>query len=217
MSRISNSFIWRQQILENESLSSTTKLVAMILHFHMDNDSCECFPSEATIAKEASLTERCVVKHIKILKNTSQVRIRKEKGGQGWNRNVYRGLIKYSKEVEDEYKTEGNEFKGIKDVNEIHTNSSNNSSYNSIKISNEFNSFWDKYPEEKRYNKSQCLKLWNEKSLDLISKDIISGLISSLNCEQWKSGYIPSISKFIEEEQWQKVFKSTAKIKGRVL
>ena len=72
---MSNSFLWRKQILEDIDLRSTTKLVAMVLHYHMDNNSCECFPSEALIAKEASLTERCVVNHIKKLKAKSYIHV----------------------------------------------------------------------------------------------------------------------------------------------
>ena len=142
---MTKSFIWRKQVLEDQSLHSTTKLVAMMLHYHMDNNTCECFPSEALIAKEASLTERCVVNHIKRLKDKLYIHVRKEKGGQGWNKNCYRGVIRpeyHSESIkeEDEFETKGGEYKDQKVVNEIQSNSSINSSYNSIDISKDNNS-----------------------------------------------------------------------------
>ena len=220
----SKSFIWRKQIIEDISLHSTTKLVAMMLHYHMDNDTCECFPSEALIAKEASLTERCVVNHIKKLKQNLHLSIRKEKGGQGWNKNCYRGVIRpeyHSEPIkeEDEFETKGGEYKDQKVVNEIQSNSSINSSYNSIDISKDnnslveidtfFNQFWEMYPKENRYSETKCRELWRKNKLEEIGEKIIAGLKSAQLSKQWREGYIPSAYKFIDEEQWQKVYKMT--------
>ena len=209
---ISNSFLWRKQILEDVNLHSTTKLVAMMLHYHMDNNSCECFPSEALIAKEASLTERCVVNHIKKLKDKFYIHIRKEKGGQGWNRNCYQGIIRaeYNSESSQEvseFQTKGNEYEDKKLVNEVQSNSSYNSSYNSIELDNFFNQFWEMYPEENRYNKTKCHYLWKKNKLYEIGQQIIDGLKSAKSSKQWQEGYIPSAFKFIDDEQWQKVYK----------
>lgn len=229
----SKSFIWRKQIIEDISLHSTTKLVAMMLHYHMDNDTCECFPSEALIAKEASLTERCVVNHIKKLKQNLHLSIRKEKGGQGWNRNCYRGILRpeFNSAAPDkvsESETEGYEYKDQNVMNEIHSNSSINSSYNSIDISRDnislveidtfFNQYWEMYPEEKRYSETKCRELWRKNKLEQIGETIIAGLKSAKLSKQWSEGYIPSAFKFIDEEQWQRVYKMKLNdLRGRVM
>jgi len=209
---MTKSFIWRKQVLEDQSLHSTTKLVAMMLHYHMDNNTCECFPSEALIAKEASLTERCVVNHIKRLKDKLYIHVRKEKGGQGWNKNCYRGVIRpeyHSEPIkeEGEFETKGGEYKDQKVVNEIQSNSSINSSNNSIELDSFFNQFWEMYPEENRYSETKCLDLWRKNKLEEIGEKIIGVLKSAKLSKQWSEGYIPSAYKFIDEEQWQRKFK----------
>jgi len=219
---MSKSFLWRKQILEDVDLHSTTKLVAMMLHYHMDNNSCECFPSEALIAKEASLTERCVVNHIKKLKDKLYIHIRKEKGGQGWNKNCYKGIIRpeYHSEPlkeEGESETKGSEYEDQKDMNEIQSNSSINSSNNSIEIDSFFNQFWEMYPKENRYSESKCRDLWRRNKLEEIGEVIINGLKSAKLSQQWSDGYIPSAYKFIDEEQWQRVFKKHELLRGLVL
>ena len=208
---ISNSFLWRKQILEDVDLHSTTKLVAMMLHYHMDNNSCECFPSEALIAKEASLTERCVVNHIKRLKEKLYIYVRKEKGGQGWNKNCYRGIVRpecHSEPFheEGEFETKGSEYEDQKVVNEVQSNSSINSSNNSIELDSFFYQFWEMYPEANRYNKSNCLKIWRSKQLEEIGEKIVEGLKSAKLSKQWSDGFIPAILKFIDEEQWQRKY-----------
>lgn len=208
---MSNSFLWRKQILEDVDLHSTTKLVAMMLHYHMDNNSCECFPSEALIAKEASLTERCVVNHIKKLKEKLHIHIRKEKGGQGWNKNCYKGIIRHEyhseplKEV-GEFETRGSEYEDQKEMNEVQSNSPINSSNNSIELDSFFNQFWEMYPESRRYNKSNCLKLWRSKQLEEEGEKIIEALKTAKLSKQWSGGFIPAIMKFIDEEQWQRKY-----------
>ena len=219
---ISKSFLWRKQILEDVDLHSTTKLVAMMLHYHMDNNSCECFPSEALIAKEASLTERCVVNHIKKLKDKLYIHIRKEKGGQGWNKNCYKGIIRseyHSEPVKEvgEFETKGSECKDQKEVNEVHSNSSYNSSNNSIEIDSFFNQFWEMYPKENRYSESKCRDLWRKNKLEEIGEKIIDGLKSAKLSQQWSDGYIPSAYKFIDEEQWQRVFIKHNLLRGLVI
>lgn len=219
---ISKSFLWRKQILEDDDLHSTTKLVAMMLHYHMDNNSCECFPSEALIAKEASLTERCVVNHIKKLKEKLYIHVRKEKGGQGWNKNCYRGIIRpeYHSEPlkeESEPETKDSEYEDQKEVNEVQSNSSINSLNNSIEIDSFFNQFWEMYPKENRYGESKCRDLWRKNKLEGIGEKIIEGLKSAKLSQQWSDGYIPSAYKFIDEEQWQRVFKKHNLLRGLVL
>jgi hypothetical protein len=219
---MTKSFIWRKQVLEDQSLHSTTKLVAMMLHYHMDNHTCECFPSEATIAQEASLTERCVVNHIKKLSQKLYISIRKEKGGQGWNRNCYRGILhpEYHSESikeEGEFETIGGEYKDQKIVNEIQSNSSNNSPNNSTELDNFFNQFWEIYPELNRYNKSKCIQLWKSRNLENLGKTIVDVLKLAKKSESWTQGYIPSSFKFLDEEHWQRKYRLHSIYRGVIL
>jgi len=215
---MSKSFLWRKQILEDLDLRSTTKLVAMVLHYHMDNDSCECFPSEELIAKESGLSTRCVVTHIKKLKQNLYITIKKEKGGQGWNRNIYKAFLRpesaaLPNDAENEANAKGHANEGQKKVKEIHSNSSINSSYNSIRkdVNNKkeyvfFRQFWELYPQDKRYGKTKCQALWIKNNLEEIGQEIIDGLKSAINSQQWRDGFIPGTLKYLDEEQWQKKF-----------
>jgi uncharacterized secreted protein with C-terminal beta-propeller domain len=113
-------------------------------------------------------------------------------------------------------------------VNEIQSNSSINSSYNSIDISKDnnslveidtfFNQYWEMYPEEKRYSETKCRELWRKNKLEEIGETIIAGLKSAKLSKQWSEGYIPSAFKFIDEEQWQRVYKMKLNdLRGRVM
>jgi len=212
------SFRWRQQIVEDQTIASTTKLVAHTLHYHMDNNTGECFPSEELIAKESGLSIRCVVMHIKKLKQNFYITIKKEKGGQGWNRNMYKALLRpayaalsYDEESASDAKGHANE--GQKVVQEVHSNSSINSSYNSIREGindkNEFvyyHQFWELYPQDKRYGERKCKALWIKNNLEEIGQEIIDGLKTALSSKQWRDGFIPGPLKYLDEEQWQKKY-----------
>ena len=219
---VSFSFRWRQQIVEDQTIASTTKLVAHTLHYHMDNNTGECFPSEELIAKESGLSIRCVVMHIKKLKQNFYITIKKEKGGQGWNRNMYKALLRpayaalsYDEESASDAKGHANEGKKV--VQEMHSNSSINSSNNSIEIDSFFNQFWEMYPEKNRYGKTKCLNLWRQNKLEKIGQEIIDRLKSAKFCKQWRDGFIPSAYKFIDEEQWQKSYKDKPIYRGNTV
>ena len=219
---VSFSFRWRQQIVEDQTIASTTKLVAHTLHYHMDNNTGECFPSEELIAKESGLSIRCVVMHIKKLKQNFYITIKKEKGGQGWNRNMYKALLRpeYAALSIDEVSAsdaKGNANEGKKVVHEMHSNSSINSSNNSIEIDSFFNQFWEMYPEKNRYGKTKCLNLWRQNKLEKIGQEIIDRLKSAKFCKQWRDGFIPSAYKFIDEEQWQKSYKDKPIYRGNTV
>jgi hypothetical protein len=74
-------------------------------------------------------------------------------------------------------------------MNEVHTNSSFNSTYNSnnqsiennssVEIDTFFNQFWEMYPEEKRYSETKCRNLWRKNKLEEIGEKIIDGLRSA--------------------------------------
>jgi hypothetical protein len=64
MGKESYSFAWRKAVVKDPSLSSITKLVLHTLHYYMDNNTGECFPSRETIAEDASLNVRTITPHL---------------------------------------------------------------------------------------------------------------------------------------------------------
>lgn len=91
-------------------------------------------------------------------------------------------------------------------MNEVQSNSSINSSNNSIEIDSFFNQFWEMYPKENRYSETKCRDLWRKNKLEEIGEKIIEGLKLAKLSKQWSGGFMPAILKFIDEEQWQKKY-----------
>ena len=155
-----------------------------------------------------------MVAHIKKLRQKFYIHIRKEKGGQGWNRNCYRGILRpeyHSESIkeEGEFETKGSEYKDQKVVNEIQINSSLNSSFNSIKdvYKNQYlNKLWNEYPEYRRDNYEKCDFIWKQKQLNSLTEIVLKGFYKAKNSKQWDEGYIPNISKFIDEEHWKRQY-----------
>ena len=204
---MSYSFKWREQILKDKTLSSTTKHVAMMLHYHMDNKTGECFPSEKLIAEEASLSPRSVATHIKNLNDLQYISIEKKRGGQGWNRNCYKGLLRHEIDSEGSSSdSKGSANDDIKEVQEMHTNSTynsnNNSSNNSHKNLKYLDEFWNNYPDENKSNYELVKMYWLQYQLEEFGEEINNGL------NIWKKNnffsYFKSMSamQFLEEDKW---------------
>jgi hypothetical protein len=65
--KTSRLLVWRKAVAATSNLSSTQKLVALVLSLHMNGDGASCFPSQETIAAEASLGLRAVRDALKTL------------------------------------------------------------------------------------------------------------------------------------------------------
>jgi len=203
---MSYSFKWREQILKDKTLSSTTKHVAMMLHYHMDNKTGECFPSEQLIAEEASLSPRSVATHIKNLNDLKYISIEKKQGGQGWNRNCYKGLLRH--EIDDEGNAsgaKGNANNDIKEVQEMHTNSSynsnKNSTYNSNKNLKYLNEFWNQYPEELKSDFDLFRNCWIKNNCEDYGDLITFGLNHWID-NNWFKHQLLSPMDFLQYEKW---------------
>ncbi len=72
--RASPLLAWRKAVAAAEDLSSTQKLVALVLSLHMNGDGASCFPSQETIAAEASLGIRAVRDALKALDDGGFIR-----------------------------------------------------------------------------------------------------------------------------------------------
>jgi hypothetical protein len=93
MEKMPYGFWWRKKFLTDITLPYGAKLVGLVLNYHMDNDTCECFPSIETIAFEASLSPRAVKKHLKILVQADWIWIEKRPASNGYQRNYYTGVF----------------------------------------------------------------------------------------------------------------------------
>lgn len=82
-------FTWRSAIVDSD-LSSTSKLVALVLSLHMSERGESCFPSYPTLAKETGLTRRTVIVHVENLVRSGW--LEKTVGG-GRRSNVYRAVV----------------------------------------------------------------------------------------------------------------------------
>ena len=210
MGKESYSFAWRKAVVKDPSLSSITKLVLHTLHFYMDNNTGECFPSRETIADDASLNVRTITPHLtKAQKAGYLIKTKKSTKGK-YKRNAYIGIIPVKHIEESQYNTE--EFKSneeelqcIQKGNEIPTNSLYNSSINNsiYNSSEKFNLFWDLYPEGRKQSKKLCHKIWIKNNLDSISDVILNNIRLMKGSKKWTDGFAPSSNKYLEEERWE--------------
>ena len=210
MGKESYSFAWRKAVVKDSSLSSITKLVLHTLHFYMDNNTGECFPSRETIAEDSSLNVRTITPHLtKAQKAGYLIKTKKSTKGK-YKRNAYKGIIPVKLIEESQYNTE--EFKSneeelqcIQKGNEIPTNSLYNSSINNSKYNSfvKFNLFWDLYPEYRKQSKKMCNEIWIKNNLDAISDVILNNIRLMKTSKNWKDGFVPSSRKYLEEERWE--------------
>ena len=210
MGKESYSFAWRRAVVKDPSLSSITKLVLHTLHYYMDNNTGECFPSRETIAEDASLNIRTITPHLtKAQKAGYLIKTKKSTKGK-YKRNAYKGIIPVKLIEESQYNTE--EFKSseeelqcIQKGNEVPTNSSYNSSINNSKYNSsvKFNLFWDLYPEYRKQSKKMCNEIWIKNNLDAISDVILNNIRLMKTSKNWKDGFVPSSRKYLEEERWE--------------
>jgi hypothetical protein len=210
MGKESYSFAWRKAVVKDPSLSSITKLVLHTLHYYMDNNTGECFPSRETIAEDASLNVRTITPHLTKAQNAGYL-IKTKKPTKGkYKRNAYKGIIPH-KSIEEthhnlqEYKNKEGEFECPQKGNDIPTNSLNNSSINNsiYNSSEKFNLFWDLYPEGRKQSKKLCHKIWTKNNLDSISDVILNNIRLMKSSTKWKDGFMPSSNRYLEEERWE--------------
>jgi hypothetical protein len=82
-------FSWRWAVLLESDLPSTTKLVLLTLGCHMTEAGESCFPSVKTIAKEASLSRKAVMEHVKRAAAAGWIRVNQHEVRHNFVRNEY--------------------------------------------------------------------------------------------------------------------------------
>jgi Helix-turn-helix domain len=128
-------FTWRGMVVKS-ALASSTKLVLHTLHSHMSDVGDNCYPSIETICKEASLSNRVVILHLKIAAEVGFITYEKHGfKGKKWARNEYRAT--FPSEIIDENRVKiatmavtqshnqienGSDFKDTMAVTQSHTN-----------------------------------------------------------------------------------------------
>ena len=209
MGKESYSFAWRRAVVKDPSLSSITKLVLHTLHFYMDNNTGECFPSRETIAEDASLNVRTITPHLtKAQKAGYLIKTKKPTKGK-YKRNAYKGIIPL-KSIEEtqrnlqEYKNKEGEFECPQKGTDVPTNSSTNSSeenslYNLFPL---FNIFWYLYPAYRRVKKRDCLDIWRDNNLNDCADIISEHLRDMIKSNAWLDGYTPSVYNYLSGEHW---------------
>ena len=81
--------VWRERVRDDQRLTSTTKLVAMVLSTYFDAGSCSGYPSKLTLAAGASLSTKfkgstAVGEAIDRLEGAGHLRVKRERGRRGW-------------------------------------------------------------------------------------------------------------------------------------
>lgn len=121
---------WRQAVLESD-LEATTKLVLCVVSTFMNDHGGGCYPSQDTISKLCSLSERAVIKHLGISQSKGWLKAKKRAiSGSKWAANEYEasspGGVNLIHPIEQDgvnhvhVRGEPNSSHG---VNHVHTNS----------------------------------------------------------------------------------------------
>lgn len=148
----SHFFSWRTTILRSD-LEPNTRLVLLTLACHMNDAGESCYPSIDTLTHETGLSNRVIIKHLKIAKQRGWITVEKHGfKGQRWARNDYKmAWPNFINQTESECNetqkpvtqdhclhekavtltTEGGDVDDKKAVTQRHTNYSVNSSINS--------------------------------------------------------------------------------------
>lgn len=239
---------WRQLILKTE-LESTTKLVLLALSTYMNDHGEGCYPSIAQIAMDSSLSERAVFIHIRKAEMAGfLVRDKRDMKGKQWASNEYRAA--YPDEprsvenagVNDIHPTPSDELgsphEGLRDepnsgmgcttfmrgMNDVHTNSPENSSMNSKELSptgkksypKAFEQFWLLWPASRRCEKPHAYKAWHEACKKITSDVLMEALKCYKLTKEVTEGFAPYPAKWLKRERWLEYLPATDTAKPMV-
>lgn len=68
-------------------------------------------------------------------------------------------------------------------------------------VSTLFGAFWSLYPRHE--NRALAEKIWNSKSCDQHFEQIRSHVSDSIEGRQWKEGFIPHASTYLNQRRWE--------------
>lgn len=227
---------WRQLIIKTE-LESTTKLVLLALSTYMNDHGEGCYPSTLQIAKDTSLSERAVFAHIRKAEIAGfLIRDKRELKGKKWAANEYRAAYPDHNEPRSVENTGMNEMHptpsdelysshdALRDepdsamgcttfrqgMNDVHTNSPENSSMNSKELSpgkeklypDAFEQFWKTWPEQRRCEKPNAYKAWCESCKKAPVEALMEALERYVLTKEAMEGFAPYPAKWLKRERW---------------
>jgi len=234
---------WRQLIIKTE-LESTTKLVLLALSTYMNDHGEGCYPSIAQIAMDTSLSERAIFSHIRKAEMAGfLVRDKRDVRGRQWASNEYRAAYPCTDEprsvenagMNDIHPTPSDELGsshgGLRDepnsgmgcttfmrgMNDVHTNSPENSSLNSKELSPTgkksypiaFEQFWILWPAPRRCEKPNAYKAWREASKKIPGDALMAALKRYVLTKEVTDGFAPYPAKWLKRERWLEFIPAT--------
>lgn len=180
---------WRTAVAKSE-LHAHAKLVLYTLSNYMNEFGEGCYPSVDTIAKEASLTKKTVLKYIDQAIVFGYL-VKKQHGyrGQRWRRNEYEACYPEFAELQKKGGVpdtlpdkKGGVFHDQKVVYHVHSNTTEEHSNKKYiyKKENNFNEFWLAYPQNGRGKGSKKNALYYyKKALEKTDHKIIMEALTS--------------------------------------
>lgn len=214
---------WRQAILR-ASLESTTKLVLLALSTYMNDHGNGCYPSQEQIARDTSLTERAVRKHIALaIESGFLIKTKRNLKGKKWDSNEYEAAMPlpvFTKTREEPYSAHeqirgeprsgegGTIFQDGR--NHVPTNSSENSSINPKELSpsckksypDDFEHFWILWPSSRRCEKPLAYKAWREACKKIPDNVLMEALKRYVVTKEVSDGFAPYPAKWLRRQRW---------------
>lgn len=224
---------WRQAILKS-GLEATTKLVLLALSTYMNDHGEGCYPSQDQIALDTSLSKRSVINHIELAVQAGfLIKEKRNLQGKRWDANEYRASIP-NEDAPDSPHHQGvqhihpTEKRGepvalegcstfTHGVNQLHLNSSKNSSKNSEDISpnpknqeSDFEEFWKMWPKERRCEKPEAQKAWREALKKIQANQLMEAARRYVSSKDAMGGFAPYPAKWLKRERWLELMPEAA-------
>jgi hypothetical protein len=196
-------------VLHHSRAEGTAKLVLWgIANHHSDGGA---WPSIATLAKYAAVSERRVQQIIRELAELDEIYIDEQGGlGQGqYKTNRYHILIQCPSDCDGSlnHKTgvksgairgEIQSYSGVKPVSpELNKEPNKNLTVQSV----QFDEFWNEYP--KKEGKKPAFKAFASALRRATFEDILAGVIRYKNSDRVTRGYVMLASRWLNEDHWE--------------
>jgi DNA-binding transcriptional MocR family regulator len=199
--------------------SAYNKVTLLILADHYNQETQLCCPSVRRVAKMGDMSESTVKRSLKQLEKDGLIEIVhrvRDDGGMMSNQYQLTPRFGYPENyIRDEFDIV-NWNPSPENPPPVHREPStrpdgptNNLEYNLEKKpigqnapDGLFDQFWKVYP--KKVKKVSARKAWNKHKLDSLVDALVADVKNrKANCRQWKDGYIPDPTTYINGERWE--------------
>lgn len=195
----------------DKSIHGSTELLVLLAIADFSDESGSAYPSVSTLANKCRMGRRNVQYILKQLEDSGELVIEHGKGPAPKFPNLYRVDLnklgmQSSAQVKSSARVQSKVARGaIQRTNDVQTIAPKPS----LTIKNHqmhFSTFWSAYPNTKRKgSKSECVKVWERKSLDTEAEQIISHVKAMANSDDWQkeSGkYVPAPLTYLNQMKW---------------